>query len=102
MKVESLVQDIIEKFKNNEYTILLLKKNVLLPEKIDLKNILIYYFMYIWYKNNNDNYCNELLDFVLIPKIDYNLSKISSVRQYVKIHRYIKYNVENDNLFLQT
>ena len=102
MKTKSLVQDIIEKYKNNEYTVLLLKKDISLPENVDIKNVLFYFFMYIWYKNNNDNYCNELLDFVLIPNnIDYKFSKIKSTRRYVKIHHYIKYNIQNQNILLK-
>ena len=94
----SLTIDIFELYKNNLYTIKKLK-NTPLPDIIDLKDNLFHFLMYIWHKNNNDDFCDKKLNYILIPHIDYDFSNFKTLRNYINIHHYIKYNI--DPLFIK-
>jgi len=61
-----IIHQIYDKFKNQSYEIFKIK-DVKYPEMIDIKNALVYYIMYIWYKNNNNDYL------IQTKKINYNM-----------------------------
>ena len=90
--IDTIYNDII----NGDYTI---KKtnNKELPEKEDIKNLLIYYINYIYYDFIEDDLFVELTDYVVIPK---NKIEIVSMFDYIEFIRYIKYNIDNKDILL--
>lgn len=97
---KQIIEDIIEKYNSYDFKIIKFK-NIDLPDKLNTKSCLIYFLMFKWYENNNDTYCQELLDFILIPNIDYEFNNFNSIKEYINIHRHIKYNINNKKIYLK-
>jgi hypothetical protein len=97
---KQIIQDILDKYNTFDFKIIKFK-NIELPINVDIKNCLFYFLMFKWYENNNDDYCKQLLDFVLIPNIDYDFNNFNSIKEYIEIHKYIKYNINNKNICLK-
>jgi hypothetical protein len=89
--MEKQINQIYDDFLNHNYNIKNIKNNIL-PNKVDAKNLLIYYVNYVWYQNINDTYFQELIDFVAIPK---NTLVIITLDDFINIIKYIKYNITN-------
>jgi len=95
-----IINKILKSYKNNLYEIKKIK-DVCNPIKVDIKDSLIEFLMYIWHENNNDDFCKKLFDIILIPSIDIDFANFKSLKDYFDIHCYIKYNIEPEYIKLK-
>lgn len=91
------ILDIYQNILKGNYTLNVIKNNIVIPNKVDAKKLLIYYVNYVWYQRINDPYFEELTDFVCIPNV---ALIIETFDDFINIIHYVKYNIINEEITL--
>jgi hypothetical protein len=93
MKINKIMENLIENYKNNKYFVINFNKSIPIPEKLELKNIIFYFVSWLYQINTNNNYHKEVINFVCIPE---EIPKLKELKDYIEFVYQTKYNIPEE------